>query len=75
MGGHLHDIIETKNLENCHLTWGSGGHLLLGMQPTLNSSLIWSPLEEKKVSFASGYPLEIASRLGTGTCFHFSFRL
>lgn len=32
----------------------------------LNSSLFWSSLEETKVSFASGYQLEIASRLGMG---------
>lgn len=46
----------------------SVAHLLLGLKPTLKSSLFPSEalLEKKNLSFASGYVLEIGSRLGMG---------
>lgn len=48
---------------------------LLGRRHPLKSTLFPSetPLEEAKISFASGYQLQIASALGTGTHVHFFF--
>lgn len=53
------------------------GHLLPGMKPSYKNSFSPSktPLEETKCLCASGYQLEIVSRLGKGTWVLFSFRL
>jgi hypothetical protein len=55
----------------------SFGYLLLGMQPTLKSSLFPQGdfHAETKFSFASGGQWENASGLGMGSCVHFSFYL
>ena len=44
--------------------------LLLDMKPNLKSSLFSpeTPLEEAKLSFSSGYQLELVSGLGWGMC-------
>ena len=50
----------------------SVGLRLLGKPPTLKCCFpSETPLEETKVSFASGYQLEITSGLGMRSCIHF----
>ena len=53
------------------------GHLLLGMPPTLKSSLFppQTLLQEPKFLFASGFQLKIAQEFGMKACAHFSFQL
>jgi hypothetical protein len=57
------------------LNFFSVGSVVLGVQPTLRSSLFpcETPLKDK-LSFASGYALKMASGFGVGACVVFSFQ-
>lgn len=64
-------ILEDKELPEMPLFLFFFVHLLLGMQPTLKSSLFLSETSyrETEVLFASGFQLKIASELGMGYFF------